>query len=141
RHLQRNTLMHTVEPRHAIELRTRDLQHRDLAMTGDRQHLLDPVVHLDPLCDVERRRRDLRAQRLEHAIATGDVLGLVAGLRLRAAIRPTRTITGGPGLALATRSDVAFRRGCALAGDMPAAILRFRRGTAPFKRLASVAPA
>jgi hypothetical protein len=45
---------------------------------GDRQHLLDAVVHLDALGDVERRRGDLGAQRLEHGVAPGHVLGVVA---------------------------------------------------------------
>ena len=123
RHLERDALVHAVEAGHAVELGTRDLHDRDLAVRGDRQHLLDAVVHLDALRDVERGRGDLGAQRLEHRVAAGDHLGVV--VLLGRARRATAPEPGG--LALAAGGGVALGGGLALAGGVPGAVLGLGR--------------
>ena len=127
RHLERDALVHGVEAGDAVELGAHDLEDRDLAVGGDREHLLDAVVHLDARGDVERGRGDLGAQRLEHRVAAGDDLGVV--VLLRAALRAACGATVRPPCVrpcrLAAGRRVALRRGLALAGGVP------RRGPRP----------
>ena len=93
---------------HVWNRRVPDLQHPDVCL-----------FDLDPLRDVERRRRDLRAQRLEHRVAAGDRLGVVVLLRARAATPARRRA----GLALAPRRGVALGCRLALACGVPRAVL------------------
>src|SRR5690606_37935962 len=99
-----------------------DLDDRDLALAGDRDRLLDPVVHLEARREVEGRAGDLRAQRLDDRVAPGHELRVAVLLRGAAA--------GGGGLrpgavALARGLEPLLRR-LALAGDVPAAVLGLR---------------
>ena len=92
-----------------------------LAVGRDRQHLLDAVVHLDALRDVERRRGDLGAQRLD-APSCGrspsrsrrpSSLGALRRMPARAPARcPSGHLPGCPPLPPAARVPL-LRRPCA----------------------------
>ena len=79
RHLQRDALV-----QHAagapVEFAARDLEQRQAAVAGDAHRLGDPLVGLDADRDVERGRRHLRPQRLDHRVASDQQLRTVAAL-------------------------------------------------------------
>ena len=128
--------MDSVAARHAVELWAHDLEDGDLALRGDLEDLLDALVHLTAGGDVERRRWDTGAQRLDNRVAAGHELRAVVGAgTARCATLALRRARLGP-----TPSRLeAFLRGLALACHMPGAVLRARRVAATFEGLAAIA--
>src|SRR3546814_18656296 len=81
---------------------------------------------------------DVCSSDLEHRVATGDGLGVVALLR-SAPARGVRAGGAHGGLALPARRGVAILGRLPLAGDVPAAVFRLGRGPLALEGLASEA--
>ncbi|OEI67476.1 hypothetical protein Cus16_2912 [Curtobacterium sp. ER1/6] len=136
RDLEGDALVHAVVPRDAVELRPHDLHDRDAAVVGEREDLLDAVVHLDAGGDVEGRGGGLRAEGLEHRVAAGHELRVV-GLPLR---RATGALLRRARRAVTTTGGVEpLLGGLALAGGVVRAVLGLRRRLPALERLGALA--
>ena len=130
---------------HPIELGARRLQQRQPPVARDLDGLLDPVVGVDPGGDEQSRRRDLRAQRLDDAVAPHHELAAVLAPTVRAAaagrtraapLADVRALTALPAV---TRGVPTRRRGRAPGRGVPLAGLSGRRGALAPKVLALLA--
>ena len=137
--LEREPLVHRVEPGETIKFGAHDFEHRDAAVVGEVQYLFDAIIHFDPGRDVERGRRDPGAKGLEYRVAAGHDLGLVRALV--SAARPG--VLGGAAARCCTRPPaggfIALRRGLALACRMIGAVFGLGCRLFALERLSSLA--